>query len=55
MEFNTELLRRNYFCRGIKRGKKYVCGGDADESMKNGRVYDEAVISIIMSSEVFKA
>ncbi|WP_252900623.1 hypothetical protein, partial [Vulcanisaeta sp. JCM 14467] len=31
MEFCTELLRRNHFCMGVKRGKKYVCGGEANE------------------------
>lgn len=49
MEFNTELLRRNYFCIGVKRGKRYVCGGDADEDSVNNAVelLDEAVRRIL--------
>ena len=38
MEFDMELLRRNKFCRGIKRGREYVCGGEADEGTKSNAI-----------------
>ena len=34
-ELDIGLLRRNRFCMGVKRGKKYVCGGEADENAVN--------------------
>ncbi|GAB6943765.1 hypothetical protein [Vulcanisaeta sp. JCM 14467] len=34
-EFNMELLWRNRFCQGVKRGGEYVCGGEADENAVN--------------------
>ena len=37
--FNTDLLRRNYFCKGKKKGNEYVCDGEAD----NSGVVDNAV------------
>ena len=37
-ELNVELLRRNRFCMGKKRGKKYVCNGNADENAVNKAV-----------------
>ena len=45
MEFDTDLLRRNHFCMGRKKGKKYVYGGYADEDMKSKAIelLDEAV------------
>ena len=38
LEFNAYSLRRNHFCMGIKRGKKYVCGDNADEDSVNRAV-----------------
>ena len=37
-EFDIELLMRNHFCIGLKRGKKYICGGDANEIAKSKAV-----------------
>ena len=37
-EFNAGSIRRNHFCMGVKRGKKYVCGGDANEDAINNAV-----------------
>ena len=31
MKLNAESLRMNYFCRGIKRGRKYVCNYGAND------------------------
>ena len=33
-----ELLRRNRFCMGVKRGNEYRCGGEADEVAKSKAV-----------------
>ena len=38
-EFNVELLKSNHFCVGVKRGRKYRCGSDANEL----EVMDKAV------------
>ena len=37
-KFNVELLRRNRFCMGVKRGGEYVCGGDAGKDAKRKAV-----------------
>ncbi|WP_460173676.1 hypothetical protein, partial [Vulcanisaeta sp. JCM 14467] len=37
-EPNMELLRRNKFCMGIKRGREHQCGSDADENAINKAV-----------------
>ncbi|WP_243665726.1 hypothetical protein [Vulcanisaeta sp. JCM 16159] len=29
--FNTELLRKNHFCMGKRRSKRYVCSSEVDE------------------------
>ena len=34
MGFDMELLRRNRFCQGIKRGREYQCGDEANEDAK---------------------
>ncbi|BDR93056.1 hypothetical protein [Vulcanisaeta souniana] len=36
--FNAELLRRNRFCMGVKRGREYVCSGEAGEDAVNKAV-----------------
>ncbi len=39
MKVNSELLKRNRFCHGVKRGKKYVCGDEVnDQSAINNTV-----------------
>ena len=38
MEFDTELLRRNRFCIGVKRGNEYRCGSEANEDAKSKAV-----------------
>ena len=38
MEFGVDLLRRNRFCIGKKRGRRYVCGGEAGEGAKSRAV-----------------
>ena len=44
-EFSVDLLKSNHFCTGVKRGKEYVCGGEADENAKGKAVelLDEAI------------
>ena len=37
-EFNMELLGRNRFCMGKRRGRRYVCHGDANEGAKSKAV-----------------
>ena len=48
-EFDTELLRRNKFCMGVKRGREYRCGGDAGESAisKAAELLIEAINQIL--------
>ena len=29
---SVDSLKSNHFCTGVKRGREYVCGGDADEN-----------------------
>ena len=44
-EFDTELLRRNRFCIGVKRGNEYVCGGEASEE-ERGKAVDLLVEAV---------
>ena len=43
-----KLLRKNRFCRGIRYGREYVCGGETDESARSEaiRLLDEAIARI---------
>ena len=37
-KLNMDSLRRNKFCIGVKRGREYRCGGDANENAINNAV-----------------
>ncbi|GAB6945280.1 hypothetical protein [Vulcanisaeta sp. JCM 14467] len=38
LRFNADSLRRNRFCIGVKRGREYRCGGEADENAINNAI-----------------
>ena len=37
-EFSVDLLKSNHFCTGVKRGREYRCGGEADENAINNAI-----------------
>ena len=40
MKFNVESLRTNYFRRGVKRGRKYVCNYSVDDTETISKAVD---------------